>query len=132
MGSWDDSRFDGTALEEEIADLITELYRGLQLFTIRERTTETLDYQIITRNLTMSILGPELNIGLPIRVIKVLRVRKIATETEMLVNVRESSLGIASCVIDCVIEIYENISVWKLSVAHFGRILMATEPEAPP
>lgn len=132
MSARDDARLDGTALEEEIADLIAELHRRLQPFPTRERTAETLYDQIITRDLAMSILSPQLKIGLPIRVVKVLRVSKIPTEAKMLVHVRESYLGIAARVIDGVVEIYENVSVWKLSMAHFGRILMATEPEAPP
>lgn len=66
------SWLDGAAREEIIAHLHTIIHRCVQSLAQGERTSETLHHQVVTRNVALCILSPQVDVRHPVGVGKCL------------------------------------------------------------
>ena len=92
----------GTHLEAEFS-------RRVKPLTQSQRAAEALHYEVIAVNLTMRILRPQFTVGLPVRHCESLHTGKVPLEMEVVEEFAQGDDGIAMCIIECIIEVDEEM-----------------------
>ena len=105
------ARLRGAEVEKQITGVQTVLLGRLQSVAITQRTTETLDNQVVASNLTTRIAGPQVDVRLPIAVVEHLWIGKPSFQMQRIKEFAKGNDRIAMRIIKGIIEIDEEVGI---------------------
>ena len=119
MGTVYHARFGGTEVEEAVTDIEAQRLCHIKSVGAAERLSEAFNDKVFSRNLSLRVAPPQVDVCLPVVVVEGLWVVEIALQVEFLERLAQGDDGIAVGVVECITEVGEQVFVFFFFI--FGK-----------